>query len=97
MLNAGARAHHLHVAGGSAALISEVVAVANGAAAYIGDDCHVAVRMGRKAAASGDLVIVPDAQRAPVHAQWVMVLGKREMVASIQPAVLGMAELIEGA
>ena len=97
VLNASAGAHHLHVAGHGAALVAEIVAVADGAAAHVGDDFHVAVRMGREAAAGGDLVIVPDPQSTPVHALRVVVLGEREVMASIQPAVLGVAEAIEWA
>src|SRR3990167_2431455 len=94
VLNASAGAHHLHVAGHGAALVAEIVAVADGAAAHVGDDFHVAVRMGRGAAAGGDLVIVPDPQGTPVHALGGVILGKREVVTGIQPAVLGVAEAI---
>src|SRR5690606_34254980 len=90
--DAAAGAHHLYVAGLGASVVAEVVAVADGALADIGDDFHVAVRMWRKAGAGGDLVVVPDAQAPPVDPLRIMVFGEGEVVTGIEPAVVGMAE-----
>src|SRR5690606_11715155 len=63
----GTGAHHLHVAGLGTALVAQVVLMADGPFAYVGDDLHVAMRMRRKARVRGDLVVIPDAQAPPVH------------------------------
>ena len=47
--DAGAGAHHLHVAGFGAAFVAQAVLVRDRALADIGDDLHVAMRMRRKA------------------------------------------------
>src|SRR5690606_32503783 len=93
MGDAGAGTHHLHVTRCRAAAIAQAVFVADGALAYVGDDFHVAVGMGREARVSRDAVVVPDAQLALVHARRVMVVGQGEMVMGIEPAVIGTAQL----
>ena len=60
--DAGAGAHHLHVAGFGAALVAQAVLVGDRAFADIGDDLHVGVRVRREAGVRRDLVVVPDAQ-----------------------------------
>src|SRR5690606_38328754 len=55
------------------------------------------VRVRREARAGGDLVVVPDAQAAPVDPLRVLVLGEGEVMAGVEPAVVGMAEGGEGA
>ena len=97
MGNPGAGAHHLHITGFGTAMVTQVVLVGDGPLAYIGDDFHVAVRVGRKARVRRDFIIVPDPQRPPVHARGVIVFGKGKMMAGIQPTVMGTAELGEGA
>jgi len=42
-----------------------------------------------------DLVVVPDAQRAPAHALRIAVVGKGEMVAGVEPAVVAAAQAVE--
>ena len=93
--DAGPGAHHLHVAGAGAALVAHRILVGDRAGADVGDDFHVAVRMRRKAALRGDLVVVPDADPAPAHAGRVVIIGEGEMVAGIEPAVVGVAEAVE--
>ncbi|MNE82382.1 hypothetical protein D3C80_1791020 [compost metagenome] len=66
------------------------------ALADVGDDFHLFMRMRREAGAGGDLVVIPDSQWAPAHALGVVVLGEREVVLGVQPAVVGAAELLEG-
>lgn len=96
MDDAGTGAHHLHVAGLGAALVAQAVLVGDRAFADIGNDLHVAVRVRREAAAGGDLVIVPDPQAAPVLALRVIVVGEGKMMTRVQPAVVGMAQTVEG-
>jgi len=66
--------------------------MADRAGADEGDDLHVGVRMRGEPAVRGDGVVVPDTDRAPAHPGAVVISGKTEVVAGIEPAVLGMAE-----
>ena len=94
--DAGPGAHHLHIAGAGAALVAHRILVRDRAGADVGHDLHVAVRMRRKTTLRGDLVVVPDADPAPAHAAGIVIAGEGEMVAGIEPAVVGMAEAGEG-
>src|SRR5262249_57434896 len=76
--NAGAGAHHLHVAGVDPAFISETVLVGDCALADVGDDFHVGVGVGRKARIGGDFVIVPNPQGSPAHSRGVLVVAERK-------------------
>ena len=93
--DAGAGAHDLDVAGFCAAFIAEAVLVRDRALPYIGDDLHIGVRVRRKAGLRRDLVVVPDAQRAPIHALGIAVIGKGEMMAGVEPAVVAAAQAVE--
>src|SRR4029077_18626949 len=42
-----------------------------------------------------DAVVVPQAQRAPVHALGIAVFGEAEMEVGVEPAVVGLAQLGE--
>ena len=92
MADAGAGAHHLHVASLGTALVALVVLMADGAFADVGDDFHVRMRVRREAGAGLDGVVIPHPQRTPVHARRVVVLGEGEVVLGIQPTVVGSAE-----
>ena len=92
MLDAGAGAHHLDVAGRGAALVAHRILVGDRARADIGDNLHVAVRMRLKAGLRGDPVVVPDPDRAPAHPRRFVIIGEGEMVARVQPAMIGVAE-----
>jgi hypothetical protein len=63
----------------------------------VGHDLHVAMRMRREAALRADRVVVPHADPAPAHPLGVVIAREREMVVGIEPAVIGVAEAIEGA
>jgi hypothetical protein len=91
----GAGAHHLHVSGFGSAFIAETVLVRHRALADIGDDLHVGVRVGRKASVGRDLIVVPDAQRAPTRSRGVDIVCEGEMVLGLQPAVIFSSELVE--
>src|SRR3546814_8288238 len=53
------------------------------------------IGMRRKTGLGPDLVVVPDADRAPAHAGGIVITGEREVVTGVQPAVIGMAETVE--
>jgi hypothetical protein len=90
-------AHHLHVTRRRAALVAKRILVRDRASADVGHDFHVAMRMRRKAALRSDLVVVPYADPAPGHALGVVIVREGEMVAGVEPAVVGVAEAAEGA
>ena len=50
---------------------------------------------GGKPLFAGDPVVVPDADPAPAHARGVVIAGEGEMVAGVEPAVVGVAEAVE--
>src|SRR5690348_6412828 len=52
--------------------------------------------MRREAGPGSDLVVVPDAQRAPMHAILVAVIGEAEVEVGLEPTVVRLAELLEG-
>ncbi|MNR36640.1 hypothetical protein D3C85_1545860 [compost metagenome] len=97
MGDTGTGTHDLHIAGFSTALVAQAVLVGDSTLTYIGDDFHVAVRVRREATASGDQVVVPDPQVAPVHARRVVVFGEREVVMGVEPTMVGMAKALERA
>ena len=91
----GAGAHHLDVSGFGSAFIAETVLVRHRAFANVGDDFHVRVRVRRKARVGRDLVVVPNAQRAPTHSRGIVVVCEGEMVLGLQPAVIFSSEFFE--
>ncbi len=95
--HAGACTHHLHIACFGAAQIAHAVAVGDRTFADISDDFHIVVRVRREAGLRGNLVVVPHADIAPVHAAGVIVRGKGEMMVGLQPAMIGLAKRGEGA
>src|SRR3954469_13060714 len=97
MLDAGPGAHHLDVASPGTALVPHRILVSDRAGADIGHDLHVAMRMRRETALRCDLVVVPDAYAAPAHALEVMIVREGEMMARVEPSMVGLAEAVEGA
>ncbi|MOA25201.1 hypothetical protein D3C78_1459130 [compost metagenome] len=97
MGDTGTGTHDLHIAGFSTALVAQAVLVGDSTLTYIGDDFHVAVRMRREATASGDQVVVPDPQVAPLHPLRVIVLGKGKVMVGVEPAMVGVTKALEGA
>ena len=91
MGNTAACAHDLHIAGLGAAFMPHAVLVGDGARAYIGDDLHIVMRVGAEALLCSDAVIIDDAQRAELDAVRVPVAREAEVVAGIQPAVIGVS------
>ena len=96
MTDAGARAHHLDIAGLGAATIAQAVLVGNGPGPDIGDDFHIGVGMVRKAGIGGDGIVIPYSQRSPAHAARVVIVGKGKVVMGIQPAMVGGTEAGKG-
>src|SRR3954447_2221977 len=97
MNHASAGAHHLNISRGSATLISHGILMGDRARPNVGHDLHIAVRVRRETALGGDLVVVPNANPSPSHAVGVVIAREREMVAGVEPTVVGMAEAVEGA
>lgn len=97
MADTGTRTHHLHVARFRASFVAQAVLVGDGAFAHVGNDFPVFMRMRRKTRARLNGIVVPDPQRAPMHAPGIVVFGKGEVMLGIEPAVVGSAEALEGA
>ena len=70
---------------------AEAVAVCQLAVEDVADDLHVAVAVRAEAAARSDPVLVDDAQVAEAHVARIVVVGEREAVLALQPAVIGVA------
>src|SRR5208283_1728218 len=92
--NAGARAHVLHVPGTNHRTVAHAVFMHEGPVQNVGDDFHIAVRVRGETAATGDAVIVHDAQGAKVGVARVVILGERKGKASVEPAVVGLAAVV---
>ena len=60
----------------------------------IGENLHVTVRVGREATTASDPVLVDHSQTAEAHLLWVVVVGKGEAVASVEPTVVGMSSVL---
>src|SRR5262245_25883833 len=60
-------------------------------------DLHVPMPVRRKPPASYDTVLVDHAQAPEAHVRRIVVLGERERVARVEPAVVEMAALGRGA
>ena len=95
MGDAGTGAHYLHVAGLGTTFVAQVVLMADGTFANVGDDLHVAVRVRRETRVRCDLVVVPHAQAAPVHPLGVVVFGEGKVVTGVEPAMVSTTELFE--
>jgi hypothetical protein len=93
-----ARGHALHVArddhprvGAARLAVSHAVRMRQGAVEDVADDLHVAVAVRAEAGARRDGVVVEDAQVAEAHVRRVVVVGEREAVVAVEPAVVGVA------
>ena len=58
----------------------------------IGDDFHVAMRMGVESGMRRDTVIIDHQQLAKTHLLRIMIAGKAEMVLGIEPVMIGAAK-----
>src|SRR5262249_26215418 len=89
--DAGAGGHALHLAGADDGAGAQAVAVLQRALDDVGDDLHVAVRVGAEAGARPNPVLVHDAEAAEAHVGGVVVVAERERVPAVQPVDLGPA------
>ena len=64
---------------------------------HVGDDLHVAVSVGAEALAGLHAILVDHAQRAEAHVARVVVLGEREGVSALEPAVAREPALVAAA
>jgi hypothetical protein len=92
--HAGAGGHALDLTGLDDRAGAHRVAVLQLAAEHVGDDLHVGVRVGAEAAAGGNLVVVDHPQGPIAHVARIPVVGEREGVPGVQPAVVGVAAFV---
>ena len=85
-----AGAHPLDLSGPDDRSVAEAVAVLERTVQHVGDDLHVAMRVGAEPFPGCDAILVDHAQRAEVDVLRVVVLAEREGVPAIQPVDPGM-------
>ena len=91
MLDSGAGAHPLHVAGPDDRAVAQVVLVLQGAFDHVGQDFHVTMGMGAEALAGVDDILVDHAQDTETHMVRVVVAAEGKTVSGVQPAVVHVA------
>src|SRR5688572_27735297 len=91
--HAAAGAHALHVAGTDGRAVAYRVAMCELAGEHVADDLHVAVTVRAEALAGRDAILVDHAQRAELDVVRIEVVGERERVIRLEPAVIGIAAL----
>src|SRR5688572_21226978 len=96
MAHAAAGAHALHVAGHDGGAVPHGVLVAERALEHVAEDLHVAVAVRAEARARPHAVFVDHAQRAVADVARIVVVGEREAVVGLEPAVPGVAALVAG-
>ena len=87
-------AHQLNLAGLQRPAVAEAVAMRQGTLQHVAENFHVAVRMRAEALSAGDAIVVDDPQRPEAHVGGIEVIGKRERVLRLQPAVIGLAAFL---
>jgi len=93
MLHARTGAHALHIACANNRTIAHAVAVFEFAIEHISEDFHVAMRMHAKTHARRDAIFIDHPQHAVMHMGWIVIIGKRETMPGLQPAMIGMTAL----
>jgi len=91
MADAGAGTHYLDIARDGAAFVAKTVLVGDSAFTHIGDDFHVGMRVRGKAGVGRDGIVIPHADATPAHARLIVIIGEREVMFGIEPAVVGAA------
>jgi hypothetical protein len=91
--DAGAGGHPLHIAGADHRAGAHRVLVFERTVEHVRDDLHVAMRVPAEALAGSDAIFIDDPQRAEAHVGGVVVVGEREGVVAVEPAVVGVAAL----
>jgi hypothetical protein len=99
--HAGARGHALDVArhdhagvGGAGGSVAHAVRMGQSAIEHVADDLHVAMAVGAEALSGRDGVVVEHAQVAEAHVRRVVIVGEREAVMAVEPAMVGMAAVL---
>ena len=92
----GAGAHELHVTRADGGAVPHRIRVLQRPLEHVGEDLHVAVAVGAEPHAGRDTILVDDAQRAEAHAAGIVVVGEREAVKALEPAVVGEAAFGRG-
>jgi hypothetical protein len=92
--DAGPGGHALDVARPDDRTGAEIVLVLQGAVENVGHDLHVAMAVRRKAGTGLDDVVVENAQHGKPHVLGIVVVGERERVPGIEPAMVGMAAIL---
>ena len=92
--DAAARAHALHIARRNADDVAHAVLVREVAGQHVADDFHVAMAVLAEAGARRDTVFIDDAQIAEAHVRRIVIVGKRERVVALQPAVVGVTAFL---
>jgi hypothetical protein len=96
MADAGAGAHHLHVARLGAARVAEAVLMGHRPLGHIGDDFHVRMGVRRKPGVRSNRIVVPHPNSPPIHPLRVPVIGKREMMPGVEPAMVRSPQVLKG-
>ena len=91
MKNPCASAHHLHITSFGRPFIALAIFMCDGPFAHIGDDFHIAVRVGIKPCIGRNAVIINDQQLPMAHFLRVKIIGKTEMMLGIKPPMIGAA------
>ncbi len=68
--------------------------MADGAAAHIGDDLHIRMRVRVKTGMWLDYVIIDHQQFAKAHFRGIPITGKAEMMPGVQPPMVGTAKRV---
>ena len=93
----GPGAHALQVIGANDRTVAHGVAMLQLTGENVGENFHVAVAVLAEALARGDAVVVDDAQRAVFDPLRILVIGERERVVGLQPAVVEKPALVAAA
>jgi hypothetical protein len=80
--------HVLHAAGADDPVAADAIPMLELTGQDVGDDFHVAMRMGRESFARDDSIVVEDAQRAPIHVLRIVIVRETERVARPKPTMV---------
>src|SRR5208283_4348354 len=89
--DAGSRRHPLDVAGADHRGLAEAVPMLQGAVDDIGDNLHVTMPVLGEPASRLNDVVVDHAERTEPHVLGIVVVGERERVTAVEPAVIGVS------
>jgi hypothetical protein len=97
MANPASRTHYLNITSFGTTFISKAVLVGDRPGADIGHNFHIGMRMRRETRLGLDDVVIPDADRAPIHAGWVIIIRERKMVVGVKPSMICCAQTFKRA